>query len=65
MKLLNVLVGFLFTMPAFAHHETTTAASTLDGTTLTLISALTIVAIIAAIRAFPQLKHVRTMENDK
>lgn len=52
-------------MPAFAHHETTTAASTLDGTTLTLISALTIVAIIAAIRAFPQLKHVRTMENDK
>lgn len=66
MQLLKVLVGWSFVLPAFAHHETTTlASSSIDGMTLALIAAFGVLAVITAIRWLPQLKRIKNSEQDK
>ncbi len=65
MQLLKVLIGLLFTMPALAHHEASTSASAFDGYLIAIVSALVLIAIIATVKALPQLKAIKSSENKK
>lgn len=69
MRLIKVLIACLFAMPAMAHHEGATTASSIDLMTVALVSAAVLLIAAISIKALPQsikaVAKIRSSENQK